>query len=104
MDRGTLVLKGLLLLVAIAASGGRSHGAVIRVPADMADIQGALDAAAPGDTVLVAEGEYRISAPLTFRGKTLELRAEAGPEATIIRMSASPDDEERANVVIFENG
>ncbi|HEX5590957.1 MAG TPA: right-handed parallel beta-helix repeat-containing protein [Candidatus Limnocylindrales bacterium] len=49
-------------------------GATIRVPADAATIQGAVDAASPGDLILVAAGEYReavlVTTPyLTIRGE-----------------------------------
>ena len=49
-------------------------GETIRVPADQATIQGAVDAAAPGDLILVAPGEYHegvlVTTPyLTIRGE-----------------------------------
>jgi hypothetical protein len=104
MERERPGIRALAVVAALAVSGARSQGALIRVPGDFPDIQRGLDAAAAGDTVLVAEGDYPISAPLTFRGKALTLRAEAGPETTVIRMSSSPDEKERANVVVFEDG
>jgi hypothetical protein len=76
----------------------------IHVPADFPAIQAAIDAAAGGDTVLVAPGEYRISEPITFQGKAISVLSDAGPDATIIRMSPAPVDPARASVVVFEGG
>lgn len=81
--------------------------ATINVPAEYPTIQAGLDAAADGDTILVAPGEYPITSPVTFKGKAVTLRAEAGPEETTIVMSDDPaeiDDADRTSVVIFESG
>jgi hypothetical protein len=75
----------------------------LRVPADFADLQSAIAAAAPGDGVVVAPGEYLIDQPLSFLGKPLSVRASGGPQSTTIRMSATPRDPLRASVVLFEN-
>ena len=69
---------------------------------DFIAIQAGIDAAIDGDTVLVASGEYVITEPITFRGKAITLRSEAGRDETTIRMS-TPANPERASVVIFEN-
>jgi hypothetical protein len=60
--------------------------ATIRVPLDHPTIQGGLDAASGGDTVLVAPGVFvgGGNRDLDFRGKGLTLLSEAGPEATTI--------------------
>ncbi len=106
----------LLAAIVVTMSPGRAAGDVIRVPADRPTIQEALDVAADGDTVLVAPGEYAISAPLNFNRlhvpgddtspprKDLELRSETGAEATIIRMSETPDDPDESSVFVFERG
>lgn len=78
------------LLVAWMAAGcslaAPVHASTIRVPADQPTLQQGLDAAAAGDTVLVAPGTYTgpDNQDLDFRGKDLVFRSEAGPEATII--------------------
>jgi hypothetical protein len=106
--------RGVLFLWA-ALGAGHAIGDTIRVPADHADIQAALDAARGSDTVLVAPGEYLITEPLSFnrlhdpadpgspRLKDLLLLSEAGPEATTIRM-VMPLDAGRASVIVFEKG
>jgi parallel beta-helix repeat protein len=76
----------------------------VRGGANHVDIQAAIDAANDGDTVLVKPGEYMITEPITFKGKALTVRGEAGPEATTVRMAEVPADPGRASVVIFEHG
>ncbi|MHC4521809.1 MAG: right-handed parallel beta-helix repeat-containing protein [Planctomycetota bacterium] len=69
---------------------------------DCDTIQAGIDAASDGDTVLAAPGEYIITEPVTFRGKAITVRSEAGRGETTIRMG-TPADPKRASVVVFEN-
>lgn len=88
----------LLLAVAPAAA------ATIHVPADQSTIQAGIDAAAAGDTVLVAAGTYTGTGnrDLDFGGVDLVLLSEAGPEATVIDGNSGTDGE--ANGFIFTSG
>ena len=70
--------------------------------ADFVSIQAGIDAANGGDAVLVARGEYIITEPISFRGKGITVRSEAGPDETTIRMG-TPVDPQRGSVVVFEN-
>ncbi|HUP49363.1 MAG TPA: right-handed parallel beta-helix repeat-containing protein [Thermoanaerobaculia bacterium] len=68
-----------ILLTCAAASAG---AAVLRVPADHASIQAAVDAALDGDEVVVAPGTYHEATNLL--GKSITLRSEGGAAVTIL--------------------
>jgi hypothetical protein len=79
------------------AFGGRINEVrVWNVARTEAEIRSALYAGLGG-------GEYVITQPITFRGKELALRVEAGTGEAVIRMD-TPVDPRRGSVVIFENG
>jgi len=104
--RMRLVLVGII--AAIVFDGiGLANGATIAVGPgagyDFDTIQAGIDAATDADTVLVAPGEYVITEPITFRGKVITVRSEAGRDETTLRMG-TPADPERGSVVVFENG
>ncbi len=85
------------LLAGMAVISAPSRGATtIRVPADQSSIQKAIDAAAPGDRILVSLGVYAEN--LNFNGKNITITSVSGPNATIIDGSAAD------TVVTFTNG
>jgi hypothetical protein len=78
----------LFFCVSVAA-----QATVIKVPADYATIQAAINAAASGDTIEVAPGTYVEN--LNFLGKAIRVTSEQGPQATII------DGNQNGSVVVF---
>jgi putative cofactor-binding repeat protein len=82
--------------VVLAAQIPLASAAVLRVPQDYPSIQQAIDAAASGDTVLVAPGTYPEN--IDYRGKDLRITGEQGPQLTII------DGGSRGSVVAFRSG
>ena len=89
-----LVMSGLAQAATITVGPGADY--------DFDIIQAGIDAAVDEDMVLVASGEYVIAEPITFRGKAITVKSEAGPDQTTIRMG-TPADTERGTVVVFEN-
>ena len=83
-----LVLGGL--------PAGASAAGTLNVPGDFATIQAAIDAAAPGDTVLVAPGTY--PERIDFKGKSITVTSSGGASATVI------DGGAQGRVVNFANG
>ncbi len=57
-------------------------GVEIHVPDDFALIQGAVDAASQGDTIIVKDGTY--SENVEFKGKAVTVRSENGPRHCIV--------------------
>jgi Periplasmic copper-binding protein (NosD) len=72
----------LLAVVAGFAPGRAAAATVLRVPSGYPSIQAAIDAAAPGDTVLVAAGHY--SEQIDFQAKAITVASESGAEQTTI--------------------
>jgi len=65
-----------------------AHAATINVPADQPTIQAGINAAANGDTVLVAPGTYNEN--IDFNGKAITVNSSGGAAATIIDGGAAP--------------
>jgi hypothetical protein len=74
--------KSAFAFLLALTTGSAADAATIHVPADAATIQQAINAAAPGDTVLVAPGTYLEN--LTFLGKAITVVSEGGPAVTVI--------------------
>lgn len=86
----------LISSVVVLSTGTASAQLVIRVPVDQPTIQGAIDAAVAGDSVLVAPGTYVEN--VNFDGKAITVESEQGAQATII------DGNLAAPVVTFTSG
>lgn len=99
-----IILLMLILALALAKTGLQAATITVGPGSgyDSETIQAGIDAANNGDTVLVASGQYVITEPITFRGKPITMKSEAGADETTIRMG-TPNDSKRASVVVFEN-
>jgi hypothetical protein len=89
------------LLTALAAvstspSARATTPAVINVPGSVSTIQGAIQAAAPGDTIVVQPGTYHER--IDFIGKAVTLTSYSGAEGTVI------DGDNAGTVVTFKSG
>jgi hypothetical protein len=84
--------------LACAAAPATAGGGVHHVPADFPTIQAAADAAAPGDTVVVADGVYKGAGnrDVDMRGKALVIRSANGPDHCVIDCEGSYDNPHRA--------
>ncbi len=91
-----LILKTIVVVLVLSFSLSLSNAATIHVPGDWPTIQQAIDAAAGGDTVLVAPGTYFEN--IDFSGKPIAVIGEKGPTVTIIDGSRS------GTVVVFQSG
>jgi len=85
-----------LLIVLLCPTLPRA--ATVHVPGDQPTIQAGIDAAIPGDTVLVADGVYTGDGnrDLDFQGKWLILQSAGGPDNCIIDCQSVEEDYHRA--------
>ncbi len=80
--QGGSVKPALLALLLVFALADEATAATIHVPANQPTIQAAIDAAANGDTVLVAPGTYHEA--INFNGKIITVTSEQGAASTVI--------------------
>ncbi|MCB9899451.1 MAG: right-handed parallel beta-helix repeat-containing protein [Planctomycetes bacterium] len=89
-------VRWIVLVLGMAAPGVRAQ---LLVPAQYPTIQAAIDAASPGDTVLVGPGTYLER--IDFLGKDVVLQSSDGPEVTILDGDTGLGS---GSVVTFANG
>jgi hypothetical protein len=87
---------GIVFALVAVLICGSAAASTINVPADQPTIQGGINAAANGDTVLVAPGTYTEN--IKFNGKAIVVRSSGGPRITII------DGGSLGAVVTFSSG
>lgn len=87
-----LLSIGAVLFVSFPSASAQN---TIHVPADQPTIQGAINAANNGDTVLVAPGTYYEN--INFNGKAVTVTSSGGPSVTII------DGGQNGPVVTFDS-
>jgi serine protease len=88
----SIFLCVFIMLLLVNASSAR----IIHIPTDSSTIQGGIDGAQIGDTVLVAPNTYADN--INFLGKAITVMSEQGPEVTII------DGYNAGSVVTFISG
>jgi len=91
VGRGFRTLLGLVCCAGVASAQVALHTVDDDGPADFADLQLAIDAAAPGDVVLVAPGQYE---PAVLAGKGLSIVATSSAslfDSDLLFGEATPD-------------
>jgi parallel beta-helix repeat protein len=89
------ILLSILYLVAISSLAMsfsppvKASPATIYVPDDYSTIQAAVDAASPGDTIIVRDGTYTEN--IDVNTDNLTIQSENGAEATIVQAANSED-------------
>jgi nitrous oxidase accessory protein NosD len=90
------ILQPLAALLAGLVFATPAGASVLKVPHDFSTVQAAINAAAPGDTVLVAPGKYFEN--IDFLGKRITVTSKKGPKKTIL------DGQQAGPVVTFVSG
>ena len=85
----TVVFVALLFVVFLIAIQTVSTATTIYVPDDYSTIQAAVDAASPGDTIIVRDGTYTEN--IDVNKDNLTIRSENGAEGAVIQ-AAGPND------------
>jgi nitrous oxidase accessory protein NosD len=84
-----LTMALIMALMAVIAPASTARAAIINVPTDYPTIQAAVNAASPGDTIVVAAGTYNetvnIDKSLTLEGAQagVDARGRSGSESVI---------------------
>lgn len=89
-------MKSLVTITLLTVLMSFAFATAIYVPAEVATIQGGIDSASAGDTVLVASGIYTEN--IDFKGKDVVVLSIDGPDSTII------DGASKGTVALFVNG
>lgn len=89
--------KILMALVLTIFPLQKADAKIIHVPADSSTIQGGINGAVNGDTVLVAAGTYYEH--IDFKGKAILLKSETGPQTTTITRA-----QDSVSIVRFVSG
>jgi len=91
-----ICVVAIILVVLLLGTASTQAQQTIHVPADQPTIQGAINAANAGDTVLVAPGTYVEN--INFAGKAITVTSSSGPSVTTI------DGGAHGSVVTFSTG
>lgn len=98
------ITAGLVLLIS-GVQIAPVHATTWDVPGDAPTIQGGIDLASVGDTVLVAPGTYTGpgNRDLDLRGRDIVVRSSAGPASTVIDCQGTPQDVHRGFYIVGPN-
>ena len=89
-DKRKLGIIAFVLLLAALAFVGCASADTIYVPTDYPAIQQAVDAASPGDTIIVRDGIYTENVDVDGGQDHLTIKSENGSDSTIVQ-AANPN-------------
>ncbi|MHC4944912.1 MAG: NosD domain-containing protein [Planctomycetota bacterium] len=93
------IMRVSIIIIIILSVPAMCLSSTLHVPGDYSTIQEAIDAANPGDIVLVDPGTYIEN--INFLGKAITVRSDQGSEVTVID-GGNPIDPDFGSVVLFE--